>query len=165
MWRITWRRFRRSKLALVALAYVGVVALIAVSAPFLAASKSSPIPFGPNEIDVANRLHPPDGQHRLGPDELGRDVLARMIHGARVSLTVGLIATAMSALVGSFLGALAGFYGGAADWIVSRLIEIVLCFPFLFLVLAIVTFFRPPLWTIILSLDLITATSDAPYVP
>src|SRR6266852_3249199 len=164
MWRVTWRRFCRSKLALVALLYVGVVALVAVSAPFLAASKSSPIPFGPNEIDVANRLHPPDAQHRLGTDELGRDVLARMIHGARVSLTVGLIATAMSALVGSFLGALAGFYGGAADWIVSRLIEIVLCFPFLFLVLAIVAFFGPSIWTIMLALAITNWTSEARYV-
>src|SRR6266853_1608616 len=135
MWRITWRRFRRSKLALVALVYVGVVALVAVSAPFLAASKSSPIPFGPNEIDVANRLHPPDGQHHLGTDELGRDVLARMIHGARVSLTVGILATAMALIVGSFLGAIAGYYGGVADWLVSRLIEVVLCFPLLFLAL------------------------------
>src|SRR6266852_5355541 len=164
MWRVTWRRFCRSKLALVALLYVGVVALVAVSAPFLAASKSSPIPFGPNEIDVANRLHPPDAQHRLGTDELGRDVLARMIHGARVSRTVGLIATAMAAFVGSFLGALAGFYGGAADWIVSRLIEIVLCFPFLFLVLAIVAFFGPSIWTIMLALAITNWTSEARYV-
>ncbi|HEX3067760.1 MAG TPA: ABC transporter permease [Thermoanaerobaculia bacterium] len=164
MWRITWRRFRRSKLALVALAYVGVVSLIALGAPFLAASKSSPIPFGPNEIDIANRLHPPDAHHRLGTDELGRDVLARMIHGARVSLTVGLIATAMSALAGSFLGAIAGFYGGASDWIVSRLIEIILCFPFLFLVLAIVAFFGPSIWTIMLALALTNWTSEARYV-
>ena len=66
-----------------------------------------------------------------------------MIHGARVSLTVGIPATAIALIVGSLLGALAGYYGGAADWIVSRLIEVVLCFPFLFLVLGIVALFGP----------------------
>jgi peptide/nickel transport system permease protein len=165
MWSITWKRFRRSKLALVALAYIALVALIAAGAPYLAStSKSSPIPFGPNDIDVANRLRAPDGQHHLGTDGLGRDVLARMIHGARVSLTVGLIATAMAAIVGSFLGALAGFYGGAADWFVSRLIEIVLCFPFLFLVLAIVAFLGPSIWTIMIALAITNWTSEARYV-
>ena len=103
-------------------------------APFIAGSKSTPIPFGPNDVDVANRLHPPDAQHHFGTDELGRDVLARMIHGARVSLTVGLLATMMALVVGCFLGAIAGYYGGVADWLVSRLIEVVLCFPLLFLV-------------------------------
>lgn len=164
MWKITWRRFRRSKLAVVALVYVGFVALIAISAPMIASSKSSPIPFGPNDVDIVNRLHPPDAQHHFGTDELGRDVLARMIYGARVSLTVGLLATAMALIVGSFLGAIAGYYGGAADWFVSRLIEIVLCFPLLFLALAIVAFFGPSVWTIMIALGLTTWTSEARYV-
>ena len=165
MWEIAWRRYRRSKLALLALVFLGLVALVAASAPFLAsASKSSPVPFGPNDVDLASRLHAPNAQHHLGTDELGRDVLARMIHGARVSLTVGLLATAMAAIVGSFLGALAGFYGGAADWIVSRLIEIVLCFPFLFLVLAIVAFLGPSIWTIMAALAITSWTSEARYV-
>jgi peptide/nickel transport system permease protein len=162
---ITWRRFRRSRLAVVALVYVGVVVLLAIAAPMIASSsKSSPIPFGPNDVDTANRLHPPDAQHHFGTDELGRDVLARMIHGARVSLTVGLLATAMSLIVGSFLGAIAGYYGGAADWVVSRLIEVVLCFPLLFLALAIVAFFGPSVWTIMIALGLTTWTNEARYV-
>lgn len=165
MWALTWQRFRRSRLAIVALVYVALVALIAVAAPVIASSsRSSPIPFGPNDIDIANRLRPPDAMHRFGTDELGRDVLARMIFGARVSLTVGLLATAMAVIVGSFLGALAGYYGGAADWIVSRLIEIVLCFPFLFLVLAVVAFFGPSIWMIMLALGMTTWTSEARFV-
>jgi peptide/nickel transport system permease protein len=164
MWRLTWRRFCRSPLALAALAYVVVVSLIALAAPLLANSASSPIPFGPNEVDVAHRLHPPDSQHHFGTDDLGRDVLARMIHGARVSLTVGLLATAMSLIVGSFLGAIAGYYGGVADWIVSRTIEVVLCFPLLFLALAIVAFFGPSIWTIMIALGLTTWTSEARFV-
>jgi peptide/nickel transport system permease protein len=164
MWGITWRRFRRSKLAIIALVYVAFVSLLAIAAPMIASSKSTPIPFGPDDIDVVNRLHPPDAHHHFGTDELGRDVLARMIHGARVSLTVGLLATAMALVVGSFLGAIAGYYGGVADWLVSRLIEIVLCFPLLFLALAIVAFFGPSIWTIMIALGLTTWTSEARYV-
>jgi peptide/nickel transport system permease protein len=164
MWGLTWRRFRRSKLAVIALVYVGFIGLLAIAAPFIADSKSTLIPFGPNDIDVANRLHPPDAQHRFGTDELGRDVLARMIHGARVSLTVGLLATMMALIVGCFFGAIAGYYGGVADWLVSRLIEVVLCFPLLFLALAIVAFFGPSIWTIMIALGLTTWTSEARYV-
>jgi len=164
MWTITWRRFRRSKLAVIALVYVAFVSVIAVFSPVIARSSKSLIPFGPNDVDVAHRLYPPDAQHRLGTDDLGRDVLARMIHGARVSLTVGLLATAMSLIVGSFLGAIAGYYGGAADWIVSRLIEIVLCFPLLFMALAIVAFFGPSVWTVMIALGLTTWTNEARFV-
>src|SRR5207248_1300871 len=93
----TWRRFRRSKLALGALIYVAVVALIALLAPAIATDRpTAPVPFGPNTVDIASRLRPPDDLHRLGTDDLGRDVLARMIHGARVSLSVGLTATAIA---------------------------------------------------------------------
>jgi len=164
MWALTWRRFRRSKLAVIALIYVGFVAILAIAAPMIASSKSTPIPFGPDDIDVANRLQPPSAHHHFGTDELGRDVLARMIHGARVSLTVGLLATIMALIVGCFFGAIAGYYGGVADWLVSRLIEVVLCFPLLFLALAIVAFFGPSIWTIMIALGLTTWTSEARYV-
>jgi peptide/nickel transport system permease protein len=153
---VTWQRFRRSKLAVGALVYVAVVVLIAVFAPLLTTD--------PNAVDIAHRLQPPDRAHRLGTDDLGRDVLARVVYGARVSLTVGLTATAISLLIGSLLGALAGFYGGAADWIVSRLIEVVLCFPFLLLVLAVVALFRPSFLTIMVALGLTTWTTEARFV-
>lgn len=153
---MTWRRFRRSKLALIALAYVGVVAMVAVLAPSIAGD--------PNAVDLASRLRPPDHTHRLGTDDLGRDVFSRLMHGARVSLTVGFTATAISLLIGSLLGALAGYYGGVADWIVSRLIEIVLCFPFLLLVLGIVALFRPSFITIMIALGLTSWTTEARFI-
>jgi ABC-type dipeptide/oligopeptide/nickel transport system permease subunit len=118
----------------------------------------APVRFSPNSIDLATRLQPPGGGHHLGTDDLGRDILARLIHGARVSLAVGFFATAIALIVGSFLGALAGYYGGAADWIVSRVIEVVLCFPFLFLVLGIVALFKPSIWTIMIALGLTSWT-------
>jgi peptide/nickel transport system permease protein len=125
---------------------------------------AAPVPFSPNTIDLRNRLEPPHDGHVLGTDDLGRDVLARMIHGARVSLTVGFLATIIAVIVGSFFGALAGYYGGAVDWLVSRLIEIVLCFPFLFLVLGIVALFKPSMTTIMIALGLTSWTSEARYV-
>lgn len=124
----------------------------------------APVPFSPNTIDLPQRLKEPGGGHLLGTDDLGRDILARMIHGARVSLTVGLLATAIALIIGSLLGAIAGYYGGAADWIVSRAIEVVLCFPFLFLVLGIVALFKPSLWTIMIALGITSWTSEARYV-
>ena len=124
----------------------------------------APVAFSPNTIELARRLSPPEGAHVLGTDDLGRDVLARLIHGSRVSLTVGFLATAISVIVGSFLGALAGYYGRGVDWVISRLIEVVLCFPFLFLVLGIVALFRPSMYTIMIALGLTSWTSEARYV-
>jgi peptide/nickel transport system permease protein len=197
---VTWRRFRRSRLALIALGYIAFMIAVAALAPLLANRKPlvehgpsgwhfpafadylsadpdidlpprahtfalpAPIPFSPNSVDLPARLAPPDRAHVLGTDDLGRDILSRMIHGARVSLTVGCLATAIAVLVGSLLGALAGFYGGFVDWLVSRTIELVLCFPFLFLVLGIVALFRPSLYTIMIALGLTSWTNEARYV-
>jgi peptide/nickel transport system permease protein len=163
-WAGAWRRFRRSKLALAALIYVALAVFAAATAPFLAGDSGALTPFGPDATDLPRRLQPPDDTHRLGTDELGRDVLARLIHGSRVSLTVGIVATLIALLVGAFLGAVAGYYGGFADWIVSRLIEIVLCFPFLFLVLGIVALFRPSMATLVIALGLTSWTSEARYI-
>lgn len=197
---MTWRRFRRSKLAMFALAYVCLISLTAALAPLIANRKPlaaktaggwifpafadyaaddpdidvpteaatyaipAPIPYSPNTIDLRSRLKPPAASHLLGTDDLGRDILTRMIHGSRVSLAVAFIATALALVVGSFFGAIAGYYGKAADWIVSRVIEVVLCFPFLFLVLGIVALFRPSIWTIVIALGLTSWTSEARFV-
>jgi len=157
MWRITWERFARSKLALAALIYIGVITLIAIAAPLLSR-------YDPNAIDLIHRLNCPNARHQFGTDDLGRDVLTRMIYGARVSLAIAFSATAIALIVGSFLGALAGYYGGAIDWIVSRLIEIVLCFPFLFLLLAIVALFNPSVTTILVALGLTSWTTEARFI-
>ena len=98
-----------------------------------------PVPFGPNQIKVLGQvswLKSPDRVHLLGTDDSGRDVLARLIHGARSAVLVGLGSMALSALIGLLLGAVAGYFGGAADRIALRLIETMSSFPNLFLVLA-----------------------------
>ena len=152
-----WRRFSRSPIAAAALVYVVVLAVVAVAAPLIS-------PYAPDAIDLARRLQPPSAGHPLGTDDLGRDVLARMLHGSRVSLLIGVSATLLSLLIGATLGALAGYYGGAIDWLVSRLIEVVLCFPFIFLVLGIVALFRPSLWTILIALAITQWTTEARFV-
>jgi peptide/nickel transport system permease protein len=152
-----WQRFRRSRLATAAVAYVALLTVIAAAAPLIA-------PYAPNAVDLSAHLQPPSARHLFGTDDLGRDVLARMIHGSRVSLIVGYSATLLSLLIGAALGALAGYYGGAADWVVSRLIEIVLCFPFLFLLLGIVALFKPSLATILIALALTSWTTEARFV-
>ncbi|HEV8431846.1 MAG TPA: ABC transporter permease [Thermoanaerobaculia bacterium] len=157
MWRITWERFARSKLALAALIYIGVITLIAIAAPLLSR-------YDPNAIDLIHRLNGPDTRHQFGTDDLGRDVLTRMMYGARVSLAIAFSATAIALIVGSFLGALAGYYGGAIDWVVSRVIEIVLCFPFLFLLLAIIALFNPSMTTILVALGLTSWTTEARFI-
>lgn len=140
-----------------ALAFLCLLTLIALMAPVLA-------PFSPDQIDLAGRLQAPSRIHWFGTDDLGRDVLARMIHGSRVSLFIAATATLGSSIIGVVLGALAGFYGSAADWVVSRLIEIVLCFPFLFLLLAIVALVGPSVGTIILAVALTSWTTEARLV-
>lgn len=153
----TWTRFRRSRVAVLALGYVGLLLLIAAAAPIVPGLQ-------PDEVDLRARLNPPSDAHPFGTDDVGRDVLARMIYGARVSLTVGLVATLISLVIGSLLGALAGYYGGAADWIVSRTIEVVLCFPLLFVVLAIVALFKPSLYTILIAIGLTSWTTEARFM-
>jgi peptide/nickel transport system permease protein len=99
----------------------------------------APVPHEPNHIDLAAVLEPPSRRHWLGTDALGRDLLARLLHGARVSLSVGIVAAALAMLVGVPLGAIAGFRGGLLDAIVSRTIEATLAVPALLLALALLS--------------------------
>jgi len=105
-----------------------------------------PVPYGPYRTDLALPQLPdgPSARHRLGTDETGRDVLARLVHGTRVSLAVGLVAVALYVLIGVALGALAGYFGGAVDLVVSRCVEVMLTFPTLFLVLALMALIPQP---------------------
>lgn len=113
-----------------------VLAAAAVAAPWIA-------PYPPAAIDLDHVLEGPSAAHWLGTDGLGRDVLSRLIHGGRVSLGIGGLATAVALLIGLPLGALAGFYGGLLDRIVSRVIEAILCFPALLLALALLAMPSP----------------------
>jgi len=116
---------------------------VAVAAPLIA-------PYDPTTIDVYNVLSPPDRAHLFGTDELGRDVLSRMIWGSRVSLKVGFMAVGIAISIGTFLGALAGFYGGKADALIMRFVDIMLAFPTFFLILAVISIMEPRISTIMI---------------
>ncbi len=116
-----------------------------------------PVPFGPFRTDLSlpSLPAPPSARHPLGTDETGRDVLSRLIHGARASLGVGVVAVLLYLLIGVGLGALAGYSGGALDVLISRAAEVVLTFPTLFLVLALMaTVERPTVWHVALVIGL-----------
>ena len=123
-----------------------------------------PVRYSPTQIDLGAHLMPPGGGHLLGTDDRGRDVMARMIHGTRISLSVGFVAVSIYTVIGVFLGALAGFYGGRVDMIISRLIEVMMCFPTFFLILAVLAFLPPSIYNIMVVLGLTGWTGVARLV-
>jgi peptide/nickel transport system permease protein len=122
-----------------------------------------PIPYSPIATSLDSRLERPGQRHWMGTDELGRDVFARVLYGTGISLKVGLVATGISLLIGLVIGALAGYYGGVADILLSRLIEIVICFPFLFLILAVIAFLPPSIYNIMIVIGITRWTDIARY--
>lgn len=123
-----------------------------------------PVRYSPTQIDLGAHLMPPGGGHWLGTDDRGRDVMARMVHGTRISLSVGFVAVSIYTVIGIFLGALAGFYGGRVDMIISRLIEVMMCFPTFFLILAVLAFLPPSIYNIMVVLGLTGWTGVARLV-
>ncbi len=115
---------------------VGALVLLAISAPVIA-------PWDPNRPDIRNILDAPSNAHPLGTDQLGRDVLSRMLYGARVSLAVGFVSVGIASLIGVLVGSLAGYNGGLTDGAIMRLVDLMLVFPRFFLLLAVLAFLRP----------------------
>jgi peptide/nickel transport system permease protein len=109
-----------------------------------------PIRYSPTETDLFNARKRPSAPHFLGTDDVGRDVASRMIHGSRVSLSVGFVAVSIYVLIGLMLGAAAGYFGGILDMVVSRLIEIMLTIPTFFMVLTVVAFLQQSIFNIMI---------------
>jgi peptide/nickel transport system permease protein len=143
------RRFVRHRLALAGFATIIVLAFAAGAGPYLN-------PYDNLHIDIMHRFTPPFvGPHWLGTDSLGRDMLARLEMAGRVSLTVGCSAMVISTLIGTVVGVLAGYYGGLIGAVLMRVVDAVLCFPSIFLLLALAAFVQPTL----LSITLIIAAT------
>ena len=136
-----WRALAKNHLALVGGAIVLVLAIMAVAAPLVS-------PHDPHKVDIKRILEPPSARHWLGTDQVGRDVLSRMLYGARVSLAVGFVSVGIATAIGIALGAAAGYHGGAVDAAVMRLVDLMLVFPRFFLLLAVLAFLKPSIWTI-----------------
>ncbi len=134
------------------LALSGSVIVIILFAAALLAPVISP--YDPQAIDTFHILEAPSMQHWLGTDSLGRDCLSRLIYGSRISLLVGFVAVGIATAVGTVLGALAGFYGRWVDTLVMRFVDIMLCFPSIFLIMAVIAFLEPSIWNIMVVIGL-----------
>ena len=143
----SWVRLWHNRLAISGLVLVLGLFAVALLARWLA-------PYDPDFIDLKQVLMPPSPAHLLGTDTLGRDVLSRIIFGARVSLLVGFVAVGIATLIGVLVGALAGYYGGVLDQILMRLVDLMLCFPTIFLILAVIAVLGPSIWNIMAVIGL-----------
>jgi len=128
-----WKRFKRNKMAMVGLVILSLLILAAVFANVIADFETEVI-----RQNIPNRLQPPSAEHWFGTDEFGRDIFARIVHGARVSLSVGVIAVGISLIIGGFFGAIAGYYGSLVDNIIMRIMDVFLAVPGMLLAIAIV---------------------------
>ncbi|MCE5274301.1 MAG: ABC transporter permease [Deltaproteobacteria bacterium] len=142
-----WSRLFRDKLSLAGLAIVLAFFALSILTPAIA-------PYDPSAIDVDNILAPPSYAHIFGTDELGRDVFTRMLYGAGISLKVGFVAVGIAVIIGAFLGAISGYYGGWIDIVIMRFVDIMLCFPSFFLILAVIAFMEPSIFNIMAVIGL-----------
>jgi len=143
--RAALQRFLRNRLAVAGAVFLIVVTLAAVLAPLITA-------YDPNAVDLSSYQLPPSAEHWFGTDESGRDVFARVVFGAQVSLSVGLVAALSAALVGLVLGVLAGYLGGVVDAVIMRIVEVILSFPALIPIILVVTIVGPSLPIIIIAI-------------
>ena len=143
---IFWQRLRRNRMAMIGGGIVLFMFLLAAAAPLTG--------IDPGAIDIAHRLEAPSWHFPLGTDDLGRDVLTRILYGARISLLVGFVAVGIATSIGIILGAVAGYYGKWVDGVLMRFVDIMLCFPTFFLILAVIAFLEPSIWNIMIIIGL-----------
>lgn len=142
-----WRRLRKNKMAMLGLVILVMLALTAIFADVIADYDTKVI-----AQDIKNRLHGPSMEHWCGTDEFGRDIFARLVHGSRVSLVVGLISVSISLLMGGALGAIAGYYGGRVDNVIMRIMDIFLAVPSILLAMTIVAALGTSLINVMLAI-------------
>lgn len=123
-----------------------------------------PVKYSATEYDLLSVLSPPSRTHLFGTDDRGRDVLSRMIHGTRISLSIGFIAVGIAVFIGIILGAVAGYYGGVVDFIISRFFEVMITFPVFFLILTILAFRDPSIYNIMIVIGFTSWTGVARLV-
>jgi len=156
-WRFLGRLFREKPLGAFGFVVCLVFLFCGVFADVLA-------PYGFNQISPVNRLKPPSAKFWLGTDNLGRDVLSRMVAGSTVSLTVGFVAMAVSLGIGIVVGAISGYFGGWVDNVLMRIVDALLCFPSFFLILSAIAILGPNIWIIIAVIGLVSWTGTARLV-
>jgi peptide/nickel transport system permease protein len=155
--KLFWRYFKRNRLAVGGLVVIVIMFLIAGFASFLS-------PYDPGKTEVSMKLKPPSLQHYLGTDQLGRDVFGRMLFGSRVSLSVGFVAVAISISIGILVGAVSGYYGGWIDSVLMRFVDIMLCFPSIFLILTVVALLGPSLFKVMVVIGITSWMGTSRFV-
>ncbi len=146
-YQVFWTRFRTNRFAIAGGVVVIFLFLLSFLAPYLT-------PYGPNDLDLFHVLMPPSSAHWFGTDDLGRDVMTRMIYGASISLEVGFVAAGIAVIIGTIVGLVAGYYSGWVDNILMRFVDIMLCFPTFFLILAVIAFLGQSIWYIMIIIGL-----------
>lgn len=146
--------FRRNRMALAGLLLIAVFVVVALLAPVLA-------PYDPNEVDLTQRFIAPSLEHPMGTDNLGRDILSRVIAGSRVSLWVGIVSVGLAMTIGVPAGLFAGFRGGTVDSVTMRLVDVFLAFPVIILAIAIIAVRGPGLGNVMLALTIVYWTTYA----
>lgn len=149
----TWKRFKQHKPAVAGLGFILLLVILSFTAQWIT-------PYAPEEINPRLRGDGPTSAHWFGNDDIGRDILTRLIYGTRVALIVGLGATSIAVTIGVLVGATAGFFGGKVDFILSRLVDTLMAFPLLALLLTLSTVFGPSLRNVVI---VIGATIWASY--
>ena len=144
----TWRFLRANPLAMIGLFIVILWVIISITAGWIS-------PYAPTQQEIPNRLSPPSAEHWFGTDQLGRDVLSRVLHGGRLSLPAGVAVIVIAGIIGIFVGALAGYIGGWFDEIIMRLTEIFLAFPTIILAMAIAAALGPSLLNAVLAMVIV----------
>lgn len=144
---VFWQRLKRNRFALAGGSVVILLFAVSILAPLIA-------PYDPNRINAWHVLAPPSWQHWFGTDELGRDVFSRVLYGARISLKVGFVAVGIAVVIGTVVGLVSGYYSGMVDAFLMRAVDIMLCFPAFFLILAVITFMGPSIWYIMAIIGL-----------
>lgn len=147
----------KNKSILIGALMVAVIVFLAVFAPFIA-------PYDPEQMDMSKRLQKPSHEYLMGTDQFGRDLLSRIIYGARVSLKVGFTSVAISMVLGVTLGLISGYYGGWIDNVIMRIVDIFLSFPVLLLAIAFVASLGPGIVSVIIALGLVYWTNYARVV-
>lgn len=158
-WRVALRRFRANTLAVAAVYVIVLFYIVAILAPLLA-------PYDPAAIEnvLETRYLSPSGTHLFGTDEFGRDLFTRALYGARVSLSVGLLAMVLSKVLGTLYGAVAAYFGGIVDAILMRLVDVVIAFPTFYLMLMLVGVFEANILLLVLILGLTSWPGTARYI-
>ncbi|MBI5026080.1 MAG: ABC transporter permease [Nitrospirae bacterium] len=144
---IFWHRFKKNKLAVAGGMVVLILFIISIFASLIS-------PYDPNIIDKKHVLEPPSLSHPFGTDDLGRDIMSRVIWGSRISLSVGFVAIGIATIIGIILGAISGYYSGWLDRISMRFVDIMLSIPTFFLILAVIAFLGPSIWNIMVIIGL-----------